>query len=49
MDKFTFIEVPEDLADKVIRSVDESIMSGRKVRIQKAKARGPKEKHGPGH
>ncbi len=39
MDKFTFIEVPEDLADKVIRSVDESIMSGRKVRIQKARAR----------
>ncbi|MCX8027726.1 MAG: DEAD/DEAH box helicase [Thermodesulfovibrionales bacterium] len=37
MDKFTFIEVPQDLADKVIRSVDEMIMSGRKVRIEKAK------------
>ncbi|MCX8069353.1 MAG: DEAD/DEAH box helicase [Thermodesulfovibrionales bacterium] len=37
MDKFTFIEVPEELADKVIRSVDEKIMSGRKVRIEKAK------------
>lgn len=39
MDKFTFIEVPEELADKVIRSVDEIIMRGRKVRIEKAKDR----------
>jgi ATP-dependent RNA helicase DeaD len=38
-DKFTFVEVPEDLADRVIRSVDDMVMKGRKVRVQKAKAR----------
>ncbi|HIJ59453.1 MAG TPA: DEAD/DEAH box helicase [Nitrospirae bacterium] len=44
MDKFTFIEVPEELADRVIRSVDEMIMSGRKVRIAKAKEKTLDEK-----
>ncbi len=43
LDKFTFIEVPEELADKVIRSVDKMIMSGRKVRIEKAKEREQEE------
>lgn len=39
LDKFTFVEVPEDLADKVIRSVDDMIVKGRRVKIQRAKAR----------
>lgn len=38
-DKFTFVEVPEDLADRVIRSVDDMMMKGRRVKVQKAKAR----------
>lgn len=38
-DRFTFVEVPEDLADRVIRSVDDMMMKGRRVRVQKAKAR----------
>ncbi|MFQ3573607.1 MAG: DEAD/DEAH box helicase [Thermodesulfovibrionales bacterium] len=47
MDKFTFIEVPEELAEKVIRSVDDMIMSGRRVRIQKAKdEKKPRRKKG---
>ena len=39
LDKFTFVEVPEDLADRVIRSVDDMIMKGRRVKIQPAKAK----------
>ncbi|NTU43508.1 MAG: DEAD/DEAH box helicase [Nitrospirales bacterium] len=39
LDKFTFVEVPEELADKVIRSVDDIIMKGRRVRIQHARER----------
>jgi ATP-dependent RNA helicase DeaD len=39
LDSFTFVEVPEELADSVIRSVDDMIMKGRKVKIQKARPR----------
>ena len=39
LDKFTLVEVPEDLADRVIRSVDDMMMKGRRVKVQKAKAR----------
>ncbi len=39
LDKFTFVEVPEDLADRVIRSVDDMMMKGKRVKIQEAKAR----------
>jgi ATP-dependent RNA helicase DeaD len=39
LEKFTFVEVPAELADRVIRSVDDMMMKGRKVRIQKAKPR----------
>lgn len=39
LDKFTFVEVPEDLADQVIRSVDDIIMKGRRIKIQPAKAK----------
>ncbi len=38
-DKFTFVEVPEELADRVIRSVDDMMMKGRKVKVQKARAK----------
>ncbi|BCB96133.1 RNA helicase [Dissulfurispira thermophila] len=38
-DKFTFVEVPEELADRVIRSVDDMMMKGRRIKVQKAKAR----------
>jgi len=37
LDRFTFVEVPEDLAERVIRSVDDVMMKGRRVRVQKAK------------
>jgi ATP-dependent RNA helicase DeaD len=39
LDKFTFVEVPEDLADRVIRSVDDMMMKGRRVKVQKARAK----------
>lgn len=38
-DKFTFVEVPEELADRVIRSVDDMMMKGRRIKVEKAKAR----------
>jgi ATP-dependent RNA helicase DeaD len=38
-DKFSFVEVPADLADRVIRAINDSIMKGRKVRIQHARNR----------
>ncbi|MFZ2198754.1 MAG: DEAD/DEAH box helicase [Thermodesulfovibrionales bacterium] len=41
-DKFTFVEVPAELADRVIRSVDDVIMMGRRVKIQQAQAKGHK-------
>lgn len=39
LDRFTFVEVPEDLADRVIRSVDDMVMKGRRIKIEKAKAK----------
>ncbi|MBI5026177.1 MAG: DEAD/DEAH box helicase [Nitrospirae bacterium] len=38
-DKFTFVEVPAELADRVIRSVDDMMMKGKRIKIQPAKAR----------
>ena len=38
-DRFSFVEVPSDLADKVILAVNDSVMKGRKVRIQHARKR----------
>ncbi|MBI4710746.1 MAG: DbpA RNA binding domain-containing protein, partial [Nitrospirae bacterium] len=38
-DKFTFVEVPQNLAAKVIDSVDNAVIHGRKIRIQLAKAK----------
>lgn len=39
LEKFTFVEVPEDLADKIIRSVDDMMMKGRRIKIEKAKTK----------
>lgn len=39
LNSFTFVEVPEDLADRVICAVDDMIMKGRRIRIKKAKAK----------
>ncbi|MBI5561463.1 MAG: DEAD/DEAH box helicase [Deltaproteobacteria bacterium] len=39
-DKFTFVEVPRDSAEKVIECMHQSIISGRKVAVAPAKPRG---------
>lgn len=39
LDSYSFIEVPADMADKVILAVNDSIMKGKKIRIQHAKER----------
>jgi ATP-dependent RNA helicase DeaD len=39
LDKYSFVEVPANLADKVILAINDSIMKGRKVKIQHAKKR----------
>ncbi len=41
-DNFTFVEVPAELADRVIRSVDDVIMMGRRVKIQQAQGKSHK-------
>jgi ATP-dependent RNA helicase DeaD len=38
-DKFTFVEVPSEFSDKVIRSVNDIVMKGKRVKIQHAKER----------
>ena len=38
-EKFTFVEVPKEFADNVIRSVNDVIMKGKRVKVQRAKAR----------
>jgi ATP-dependent RNA helicase DeaD len=38
-DAFTFVEVPADLADMVIHSLDDVMMMGRRVSVKQAKAR----------
>ncbi|HEB75538.1 MAG TPA: DEAD/DEAH box helicase [Nitrospirae bacterium] len=40
-DKFSFVEIPRDLADRVISSVDNSVLNGRKIRVQPARAKKP--------
>lgn len=37
LDKFTFIEIADEIADLVIRSIDDMMMKGRRVKIQKAR------------
>lgn len=39
LDKFTFVEVPGELADMVVRSVDDMIMKGKRVKVQPARAK----------
>jgi ATP-dependent RNA helicase DeaD len=36
-DKFTFVEVPQEYSDRIIRSVNDIIMKGRRVKVQQAK------------
>jgi len=36
-DTFSFVEVPADLADRVISAINDSVLHGRRVRIQHAK------------
>ncbi len=38
-EKFSFVEIPHDLAERVINSVDNSVLNGRKIRVQPAKAK----------
>lgn len=38
-DKFTFVEVPEDIAEKVINAMHRNSIKGYKVNIEPAKAR----------
>ena len=38
-DKFTFVEVPEDVAEKVIGAMNKNFIKGYKVNIEPAKAR----------
>lgn len=38
-DKFTFVEIPEGLADKVIGSIDHMVMQGKRVNISQARAK----------
>ncbi len=37
LEKFTFLEVPEDLADRVIRKINDMVLKGRKVKIAEAR------------
>jgi ATP-dependent RNA helicase DeaD len=39
LDKFSFDEVPANLADRVIIAINDSIMKGKKVRVKHAKKR----------
>ena len=38
-DKFTFVEVPQEFSDKVIRSMNDIMMKGKRVKVQQAKER----------
>jgi len=37
LDKFTFVEVPEELADGIIGSLNDMVLKGRKVRVAEAR------------
>jgi ATP-dependent RNA helicase DeaD len=37
LEKFTFLEVPEDVADRVIRKINDMVLKGRKVKIAEAR------------
>jgi ATP-dependent RNA helicase DeaD len=39
-DKFTFVEVPEPLADRIIGSVDAIMVKGKRIRVQQARPKG---------
>ena len=40
MDNFTFVEVPSDIAERVIMALDNAVVKGRKVSVEKAKPHG---------
>ncbi|HAM52538.1 MAG TPA: RNA helicase [Nitrospiraceae bacterium] len=42
-DTFSFVEVPAELADKVISAINDMVMHGRRVRVQHAKERATKK------
>lgn len=37
LDKFSFVEVPEEIADRVIQSVDHILMKGKRIKVEKAR------------
>jgi ATP-dependent RNA helicase DeaD len=37
-DKFTFVEVPSEIADRVIGSLNEIMVKGKRVRVRQANA-----------
>ena len=43
-DKFSFIEVQSSVADKVVRSINDMIFSGRKVKVSTAKDKDKRRK-----
>ena len=36
-DKFTFVEVPGEFSDRIIRSLNDVMMKGRRIKVQHAK------------
>ncbi len=38
-DKFCFVEIPSGYAERVISSVDKTLLNGKKIRVQPARAR----------
>ncbi len=37
LDHFTFVEVPEDLAERIIQSVSDTVVKGKRVKVRQAK------------
>ncbi|MBI4690915.1 MAG: DEAD/DEAH box helicase [Nitrospirae bacterium] len=38
-DKFSFVEVPEDLAERVVSAINDIMLHGRRIKVQRAKAK----------
>lgn len=47
-DSFSFVEVPANLADKVISSLNDMVLHGRRIRVQPAKKRDSHQMRGKG-
>jgi ATP-dependent RNA helicase DeaD len=39
LDKFSFVEIPEDMAYRVIYTLDRQMIKGRKISVQLARAK----------